>query len=410
MEYEILDIQSVKEFVFNIDNIKNLLEVKSLNDLISSEIGDGNLNFVFIVSNKNDNSKSVIVKQAVPYLRCVGEEFPLSRERMTYEIRALLKYQNLSPSYIPKIYYSSEEMSIVVMQNLSNHIILRKGLIENIYYNNFIEHITTFLANSLFFTSSLGLDSKEKRDLELQFNSNTELCKLTEDFVFTAPYIEDETNNIEPNCIEESKTFFANNEKFKKNVLELKYIFMTSCDALLHGDLHTGSIMVNDKETYVIDPEFAFVGPFGFDIGALVANMINSYISHTVVSNDDEYKKWLLDSIEEFYIKFEAKFLSLWNDQENSSLIKDGFISDELLDEYKQEFMKNIFISSIGFAGCKITRRVFGVAGVEEIRGLEDLNQRKEAMLKALNLGQNLVLNYKTITSIEELINIIKKV
>ena len=94
MEYEILDIQSVKEFVFNIDNIKNLLEVKSLNDLISSEIGDGNLNFVFIVSNKNDNSKSVIVKQAVPYLRCVGEEFPLSRERMTYEIRALLKYQN----------------------------------------------------------------------------------------------------------------------------------------------------------------------------------------------------------------------------------------------------------------------------------------------------------------------------
>jgi len=410
MKYEILDINSVKEFIFNIDNVKEYLSVSSLAELTSSEIGDGNLNFVYIVSNKFDVTKSLIVKQAVPYLRCVGEEFPLSRERMTYEIRALLKYQEICSEYIPKIYYSNEAMSIVVMQNLSEHIILRKGLIQHKHYNNFIEHITTFLAKSLFFTSSLSLDSKAKRELIGQFNSNTELCKLTEDFVFTAPYMEDETNNINEECNEEAKDFFNDNEEFKKNVLELKYQFMTSCDTLLHGDLHTGSIMVNENETFVIDPEFSFVGPFGFDIGALIANIINSYISHSVVSSDEKYKKFLLDSIEEFYTKFEEKFLILWDNQKDSSLIKEGFIGSKMLSEYKKEFMKNIFISSIGFAGCKITRRVFGVAGVEEIRGLDDKEQRKEAELKALQLGQQLVLQYKNITSIEQLIKIIKSV
>jgi 5-methylthioribose kinase len=185
---------------------------------------------------------------------------------------------------------------------------------------------------------------------------------------------------------------------------------MTSSDALLHGDLHTGSIMTNENETYVIDPEFAFVGPFGFDIGALIANLINSYISHTVVSTNEEYKKWLLEIIEDTYTKFEEKFLALWEAQKDSALLRENFISDDVLSIYKKEFMANIFTTTVGFAACKITRRVFGVAGVEEIRGLEDKALRKEAELKALKLGQKLVLEYKNIKDIKELINIVKEI
>ena len=33
---------------------------------------------------------------------------------------------------------------------------------------------------------------------------------------------------------------------------------MTNAQALLHGDLHTGSVFVRDDSTKVIDPEFAF--------------------------------------------------------------------------------------------------------------------------------------------------------
>ena len=402
MSYKILTIDILKEYVLNIEVIKNYLEEGTVE---ISEIGDGNLNFVYIVSNVS-NGKSLIVKQAVPYLRIAGEGFPLSRERMNYEIRALQFYEKLLPNFVPKIYYADEAMSLVIMENLSEHIIMRKGLIEQTVYPKFSEHISTFLAHTLFYSSSLYLNSTEKRALVDRFNSNTELCKLTEDFVFTLAFMDDETNDVNPNLLSEAKELFAQSD-FKKNVLKLKYIFMTQSDALLHGDLHTGSIMLNVDETYVIDPEFAFVGAFGFDIGALIANMINAYISHFYRSEDEVYQAWILDSIREIYTQFEVKFLELWSQHPNSGLLKEGFIAQKELDEFKSEFMKNIFSQSVGFAGCKIARRVFGIAGVEDIRGIEDKNKRKEAEMMALSVGKDLILNYESIIDIDGLLGLI---
>ncbi|NEW61697.1 S-methyl-5-thioribose kinase, partial [Sulfurovum sp. bin170] len=393
MSYQILTIDTVKEYILNIKEIKEYLVGVDPSvypkKIEIQEIGDGNLNFVYIVTN-SDNQKSLIVKQAVPYLRIAGEGFPLSRERMSFEIRALKFYGELVPTLVPKIYYADEEMSLVVMENLSEHIIMRKGLIDTTYYLHFTEHISSFLAQTLFYSSSLYLTSAEKRTLVDRFNSNRELCKLTEDFVFTLPFMEDETNDINPDLVDEAELLFADSE-FKKNVLKLKYIFMTQSDALLHGDLHTGSIMLNERETFVIDPEFAFIGPFAFDIGALIANMINSYISHFYRSEDSEYRAWILDSIREIYSKFESKFLELWAKHPNSALLKDGFIAQKDLDEFKAWFMRNIFSQSVGFAGCKIARRVFGIAGVEDIRSIKNKQKRKEAELMALEVGKNLI-------------------
>ena len=408
--YKILTIDVLKDYILDIESIKEYLGGDEIEvDAIEiNEIGDGNLNFVYIVTNRN-NQKSVIVKQAVPYLRIAGEGFPLSRERMSYEIRALQFYGELVPKLVPKIYHADENMSLVIMENLSNHIIMRKGLIDGVVYPNFTEDISTFLAKTLFYSSSLYLDSAKKRQLIDKFNANTELCKLTEDFVFTLAFMEDETNDINPQLLEEAKELFRDSS-FKKNLLELKYIFMTHSDALLHGDLHTGSIMLNHDETYVIDPEFAFVGPFGFDIGALIANMINSYISHFYRSEDEQYQAWILESIKEIWNGFEEKFLTLWEQQSNSALLKNGFIAPKELDEFKADFMKNILQQSIGFAGAKISRRVFGIAGVEDIRGIKDSQKRKKAELMALDIGKNLILNYKNINKIDEFINaLIKK-
>ena len=404
MSYKILTSDILKDYILTIESIKEHL---GDGEISIDEIGDGNLNFVYIVTNTS-NQKSLIVKQAVPYLRIAGEGFPLSRERMSYEIRALQLYAELVPNLVPKIYHADEEMSLIIMENLSKHIIMRKGLIETVTYPNFAEDISTFLAQTLFYSSSLYLTSTQKRQLIDRFNTNVELCKLTEDFVFTLAFMKDETNDINPEIQEEAESLF-NENTFKKNLLELKYIFMTKSDALLHGDLHTGSIMLNSDETYVIDPEFAFVGPFGFDIGALLANMINSYISHFYRSEDSKYQAWILESIKEIWDRFEQKFLELWSNHPNSALLKDGFIAKEELNEFKASFMQNILKETVGFAGAKIARRVFGIAGVEDIRGIEDELKRKEAELMALDIGKSLILNYKNITSIDELIALIKK-
>jgi 5-methylthioribose kinase len=405
MEYKELDINSIVSYLESVDEVMNYFGGDKLN---VKEIGDGNLNYVYLVNSKQDSKKALIIKQAVPYLRIVGEEFALSRERMTYEIRALSKFKEIVPSFIPNIYHASEDMSIVVMQYLDSHIILRDGLIKKQKYPNFSEHISTYLAHTLFKTSSLFLNSTQKRQLIDEFNSNTELCKLTEDFVFTSAFMEDETNdNLNAQDNPHAKKLFEDME-FKEKVLGLKYKFMTNSDALIHGDLHTGSVMLNEDETYVIDPEFAFVGPFGFDIGALLANLVNNYIHHTIVTKDENFKEYLLQIIDEVLEKFDDKFFELFEQQKDSALFRDGFVDDETARVFKSKFLRDILRDSVGFAGCKMARRVFGVAGVAEIRGIEDKILREKAEVMALKIAREFVMKYESINSVNDVTRIIK--
>lgn len=406
MEYRELNKDSVLEYL---QNIKEVMDYFEEDELLAEEIGDGNLNYVYKISSAKDSKKALILKQAVPYLRCVGEEFPLDRERMTYEIRALKKFHFIFPNFVPDIYHSSEDMSLVVMEYLDDYIIMRKGLMDGIVYKNFSEHISTYMAAMLFYTSSLSLSSTNKRALMDKFNSNTELCKLTEDLVFSFAFMEHETNdneNVKDNP--HAKKLF-NDMQLKERILELKYKFMTQSDALLHGDLHTGSIMINKDNTYVIDPEFAFVGPFGFDVGALLANLANNYIYHKIVTKDIEYQEWLLKTIKEVLEKFKEKFLNFWKEHNlDSALLVDGYLDESTLDKYKDRFVKSIINDSVGFAGCKMARRVYGVAGVEEIRGIEDKDLRAEAEALALKIARVFVMEYDEIDSIDEIIEIIK--
>jgi len=404
-DYYILTTDNLQQFLYAIPEIKAYFHEAPLT---VEEIGDGNVNYVFIARSETDPAKALIVKQAVPYLRCAGEDFALSRERMTFEIRALQSYAEHVPEYAPKIYYADEAMSVVVMQYLGDHIIMRKGLIAQNTYPLFSEQISDFLAKTLFYTSSLYLSSSEKHRLMKRFIDNTELCKLTEDFVFTFAYMDHETNEIPKEYRREAEALFAQMD-FRKNLLDLKYSFMTHTDALLHGDLHTGSIMINAQESYVIDPEFAFFGPFGFDIGALVANLINAYISQRHTGDDPAYREWILQTVKEVYEKFEAKFLALWDAQQKSALITPGFIDDTTLTAYKKSFMERIFQESIGFAGAKIARRVFGIAGVEEIRGIKDPRKRKAAAMHALRLGTTLIARYNTFHTVGELLDMVKE-
>ncbi len=403
MSYTILDASNLEAYLFSLPKIKAFFDADSL---IIDEIGDGNLNFVFLVTSGSDASKQLIIKQAVPYLRCVGESYPLSKERMTYEIRSLERFAQLSP-HIPKIYYSDEEMSVLIMEYLSSHVIMRKGMIEGIEYPKFAEHISSFLANTLFKTSSLYLSSTDKRTLTSQFIGNSELCKLTEDFVFTAPFMEDETNAELPELSDVAERI-ANDVELKTKILGLKYKFMNQSDALLHGDLHTGSIMINHDETYVIDSEFSFVGPMGFDVGALIANLVMSWVSHSVQDNDSNYSDLILETINSLWQRFDKKFRTLWNETEESALFTKGFANNEILKAYQEQYMQTLLQESIGFAGCKIIRRQFGIAGVEDIRGIKDDAIREKANRLAISIGERFIKQYHTVKTTDDIMKLVR--
>ena len=151
MAYRALDEKSIIDYLLEVPEIRAFF---GTDNLVAEEVGDGNLNYVYIVASEKDPEKSLIVKQAVPYLRCVGEEYPLSKDRMSYEIRSLQRYNDLAGAYVPTVHFADEEMSLVAMDHLNDHVIMRKGMIDANKYFKFADHISSFLADTLFKTSS----------------------------------------------------------------------------------------------------------------------------------------------------------------------------------------------------------------------------------------------------------------
>src|SRR5207248_2434397 len=150
-----------------------------------TEVGDGNLNLVFIVKG---TSGGAAVKQALPYVRLVGESWPLPLSRAHYEYMALSRQVQLAPGLVPALLHHDETLALTVMELLEPHIIMRKGLVAGTQYPRFVDDITTFMARTLFFTSDLALTAAEKKEAIAAFAGNHALCKITEDLIFTDPY------------------------------------------------------------------------------------------------------------------------------------------------------------------------------------------------------------------------------
>ena len=135
------------------------------------------------------------------------------------------------------------------------------------------------MARTLFFTSDLALTADRKKALIAAFAGNTALCKITEDLIFTDPYRVAELNRWTSPQLDAYAARWRDDGDLKVAVSRLKLKFLSCAEAMLHGDLHTGSIMLTPEDTRVIDPEFAFMGPMGFDVGAVVANFLLNYFS-----------------------------------------------------------------------------------------------------------------------------------
>ena len=128
------------------------------------------------------------------------------------------------------------------------------------------------------------------------------MTKISEDFIFTFPFLEHNTN---------IKFYYElsndiNDDLLKSKILELKYKFITQKDCLCHGDLHTDSIMIDENKIYILDHEFSFYGPFGFDIGVLVAHLISSFVYHI---KNEKYQDYLISTIQKIYEILENKII-----------------------------------------------------------------------------------------------------
>jgi 5-methylthioribose kinase len=371
-------------------------------ELVSREIGDGNLNLVFHITD-TISGKSLILKQALPYAKVVGESWPLTIDRARIESQALLLQSSFCPDLVPQVYAYDSDLALTVMEDLSDHVIMRHGLIQGNQYPLFAGHMGHFLANTLFYSSDLGLNQQEKKQRVQQF-INPELCKITEDLIFDHPYTDADTNNFNPLIRKEVEQVW-HNKALQLEVALLREKFLTHAQALLHGDLHTGSIFITSRSTKMIDPEFAYYGPMGFDIGAVIANLLLNFAGQEAWIADETaretFRDYLLHTVREVWQVFSDQFQELW--------LKDGVDRMAQVEGYRENYMQRVLQDSIGFAGAKMIRRVIGLAHVADIQSIPDPELRAQAERIALHIGESLIRCNRQAASIDEVLAIAKK-
>ncbi|HEY7215203.1 MAG TPA: S-methyl-5-thioribose kinase [Thermoanaerobaculia bacterium] len=367
-------------------------------DWRAADVGDGNVNLVFLV---HGAAGSVCVKQALPYVRLVGESWPLTLERIWYEYQALIECARYVGRRVPEVYHYDPRLYLLVVECLSPHIILRRGLVDGIRYPRFAEQMADYLARSLFFTSNLAQPAEEKRRRAALFGGNVELCRIMEDMVFTEPYRLHERNRWNSPQMDGLAEEIRRDVPLKLAVSRWKLRYMNSAEALIHGDLHTGSIMVTPQDTRIIDQEFAFYGPMGFDVGAVLANLLISYISQnghaTAAQPREEQQRWLLETVEELWERFRDAFLDLWREHGLGDAYPQPLFADPAaqaaLAEERKAYLQRLFDDAMGFCGAKILRRIFGLAHVLDLETIADPDCRAACETACVRLARDLLVH-----------------
>jgi 5-methylthioribose kinase len=299
------------------------------------------------------------------------------------------------------VLHHDEALALVAMELLEPHIIMRKGLIAGTTYPRFVDDITTYMARTLFFTSDLACPAAEKKEGIAAFAGNHALCKITEDLIFTDPYREAEQNRWTSPWLDASAMRFREDFDAHIAVSRLKLRFLGSFEALVHGDLHTGSIMVTESETRVIDPEFAFYGPMGFDLGAVIGNLIMSYLAsagHERSPGDRHaFETWVLETIENVWANFSRKFVELWRDEARGdaypATLFAGHAGAARLAAERLAYMDRLFQDTVGFSAAKIIRRILGLAHNIDFEWIEDPRLRAVCEARSLRLARAMMVD-----------------
>jgi 5-methylthioribose kinase len=382
-EYELLTAATVADYVAArsalVERLAHVDDVR--------EVGDGNLNYVFVVTGKapDGDSASLVVKQALPYVRA-DPSWPMSPERNHAEARALRIHGQLSPAAVPALYDVDPQRYAFAIEDLSDHRVWRGALNDGARHPDAAAALGRYIADVAFGSSAFGVDA-ESLKLRAAEAVNPPLCKITELLVFSEPYTTAGRSTV-PTASAADVAAYADDPDVIAAIGVAKWNFMTRAEALIHGDLHTGSVMVRGRDdpggpsTKAFDIEFAFYGPVGFDIGQLWANLVMA-AARSATLGDTDNVSWRLAQPAVVWETFEQTLRSHWPRRVDAAVFTDRFL-DRFLDRVRAD--------SLDAAAAECARRVIGPYAVSDIGTLEP-EQRVVAVRSVLTAARHLLLD-----------------
>jgi 5-methylthioribose kinase len=380
-----------------------------------TEVPSSDLSAIFVVEGP---SGDVCVKQALPATIDLDQEVILSLERTGIEEAALSLQARAAPGMVPRVLHYDSGMALMVMERLHPHVTLRERIIKGRTHPRLVEQITRFLARTLFSTSDLAMPATEKKERIADFCTHAELCRVTEYLAFTEPYAHALANRWTAPQLDDLAREIRMDDALKRAVSALKLSFMTAPQALIHGGLDTGSIMVTETDTKVIDPSRAIFGPIGFDLGTLLGHLLIGYFSQAGQAPADAprtaFERWLLGVVQEVWQGFHDHFLGLWRSEHGGDAYPDvlfeGPDGQESLRIAQAEHMRSIFEDTIRFVGVTMIRHTLGRDHAADFAKIEDADRRAVCERHAIVLGRELLKDASHVSDIAEVADVARQI
>lgn len=293
------------------------------------------------------------------------------------------------------------------MEYIVPHTILRYKLINGERVENLPDFLGKFCARIAFRGSELSMKTADKKTDVALFAGNVAISAITESLVFTDPYYQAEMNHHNPALNALVAKLRADTE-MKARVQRTFMKFACNTQTMVHGDLHSGSIMSSVTESRVIDPEFVQYGPFGFDIGMLIGNFLMAYFSQPAHRGNDlvDYQKWILSLIAECFKHFEAEFIRLWHTERSGMLYPKCLFEEQGQCSLAacKALLKDIRSDAFSICGIEMHRRILSLAHNADFESIDDLDVRARLEARNLMMGVALILRSEKIADVTELL------
>lgn len=276
----------------------------------SEEDTSGLINYLFQVA---AGETSLIVKQGRPDIRsAVNFQYRLPPDRNRLECATLRLRAPIVPQYVPQVYGSDPENHVFLMEDVSYLKNVRAELTRGTIFPELGRHCAQYAARAIFYTSEFYLETGLFRTLS-NFFTNTAMRNVMESWVF----LRKQPAGVNPrtgrlyDMLESSGDIMAQTHV-------LRHKFMTSTEALIHGDLHTSNLFADSTRMKVIDMEYTFAGPCCYDIGYLMCSLLSQYCSaccrpFPTPEDRRRFLLYILDTVCTLYEDFVEEFVRCWD-------------------------------------------------------------------------------------------------
>lgn len=395
-----INADNLVEYLYEHTNLLNKtgpVEVVDLSNESSDPEAEGFVNFLFRVT---QGKNSYVVKQARPYLRRGGITDLLPVERNLMEYVSFKLRDNIAKGFVPALYFVDPESNIFIMEDMRScgQRVMRFQLNEGKEFPNFPKQLGLFLARNHFYTSELYLSKSVFRELQQKF-ANVEMRNVMEDVAMLCHGDFDDTP------LGEVARQIWQNDEIRLALIEVRDNFIKKAECLVHGDLHTSNIFIDDTSMSVIDMEYSFVAPFSYDLGYLLANFVSQYAAFSfnpAFSNEQslEFKAYLLDTISQVLNCYFEVFTECFKAHGKPLYAETPGYLDNLF--------KQIMHEVAGVMATPNMLRIIGHAPFPDFDVIDEPRLKFLAQGLSLAIDEYLLKNRHTITTPVELIAAIK--